>query len=207
MDSLNVLLQLLMLVDRSSCADEIQNGVEALRESADSDHRHHVASEHVPFSCRDTCVEGPGCTAWRQTTECASPLPANVISHSSHPLWLSSSATITFPSGSSPRQAGLSKRAPHPCPRSRARIARNAWFQEPDTSSPPSCRQHQSCGNSCRTSPRTREQRAGEAARTCSGCVLLWSQPSLRRRCLLVGALFFCVYTQPSSAASNLNSF
>jgi hypothetical protein len=47
-----------MLVDRSSCADEIQNGVEALRESADSDHRHHVASEHVPFSCRDTCVGG-----------------------------------------------------------------------------------------------------------------------------------------------------
>jgi hypothetical protein len=197
-----------MLVDRSSCADEIQNGVEALSESADSGHRHHVACEHAPLSCRDTCVEGPGCMAWRHTTECASPLPANVISprHRIH-------------CGCPPRPPSRSR--PDPAPgKLGCRSARRPPARDHVPGSPRTCgsksltraarqvgRQHQACGKSCRASPRTRERRAGEAARTCSGCVLLWSQPSLRRRCLLVGALFICVYTQPSSAASNLNSF
>jgi hypothetical protein len=54
-----------------SCADEIQNGVEGFCECADDDHRYHVGCEHAPFSCRDVCVQVPGCAGWRQTGDCS----------------------------------------------------------------------------------------------------------------------------------------
>ena len=162
LDSLDVLLQFPMLVERSNCADEIQNGVEAFCERADSDHRH-----QLPVSSRLFPAETP---VWRGRAAGMAPdyrmrLPASRQrdqSPLSHPPWLSFSATITLPSGFSPRRAGLSKRAPTPHSRSCAGIAQHAWVKSPTRAARQFGRQHHAYGKRkhavearCRAGPRT----------------------------------------------------